>query len=524
MKISDKHYLQGLSFFKKGNLANALESFESSFKSNEKSAEKALLLSLKLLAQNGNEIRAIELLQLATLNLPSPDKWYATLAEKYMLQGNLDQAVACADQALSINPNHSTAMLNRACWLAGHLGDCKKSLEFFEAWGKRFMDCLTDNAPPMPPRDLSATRKLRLGYVSGDLKNHSVRYFIEAYLRLHDREQFEVHAFMTLPGDEISEWLKKFVDYWHDVQLLDDSNLLHKIRELKIDVLVDLSGHTSGDRLTVFAQRAAPVQVTWFGFMQTLGMKAIDWRLTDAAATPPGTEDFYTERLYRLNAMVSYTPPLNSEELFEAPWKKNGYVTMVCLNHSRKISDEALQTWAKILNNNPQSGLIMISSENQTEQNGQGLLSRLGRLGLPVERVLITGRMTMFKFMRMASVADFAVDSFPISGGTTTLHALWMGLPTLALDKIAIGAKQGATAAIERGCGLDDLVATDLDEYVAMASRWISEPKLIDDLRARCRPGLQSSALMSYKERVHEVEIAYREMWFKYIQTIEART
>jgi predicted O-linked N-acetylglucosamine transferase (SPINDLY family) len=124
----------------------------------------------------------------------------------------------------------------------------------------------------------------------------------------------------------------------------------------------------------------------------------------------------------------------------------------------------------------------------------------------------------------MASVADFAVDSFPISGGTTTLHALWMGLPTLALDKIAIGAKQGATAAIERGCGLDDLVATDLDEYVAMASRWISEPKLIDDLRARCRPGLQSSALMAYKERVHEVEIAYREMWFKYIQTIEART
>lgn len=513
--------MQGLNLFKSGNLESALFSFEASFRANESCAEKALLFSLKILEQKGNSLRVIELLQEATLTLPSPDKWFAALAEKHMAQGNLMQAVACVDQALAINPHNSTAMLNRACWLAGHLGDGQESRELFEAWGRQFMDGLTQNSSPLTPLDLAPMRKLRIGYVSGDLKNHSVRYFIEAYLRLHNRQQFEVHAFMTLPGDEITEWLKQLVDCWHDVSKLDDAQLLGKIRALQIDVLIDLSGHTSGNRLSVFAQRAAPVQVTWFGFMQTLGMKAIDWRLTDNSATPPSSDDCYTERLYRLNVMVSYTPPLNTDELFEAPWRANGYVTMVCLNHSRKISDEALQTWARILEANSQAGLIVISSENDPIQNDKGLLSRLNRHGLPMDRILVTGRMTMFKFMRMASIADFAVDSFPISGGTTALHALWMGLPTLTLDNTANGARQGATAAIQTGCGLADAAANNVEEYVEMANRWIREPELIDELRSRCRPGLQSSALMRYKERVDEVENAYREMWIAYIRTAQ---
>jgi tetratricopeptide (TPR) repeat protein len=522
MKNPEKHYLQGLNFFKSGKFQSALESFEDSFRAKEASGEKALLFSLRILEQSGNSLRVIELLQEATTTFPFPDKWFAALAEKHMAQGNLTQAITCIDQALAINPHHSTALLNRACWLAGHLGDGLESRELFETWGRLFMDGLTKKATPLPPRDLEPLRKLRIGYVSGDLKNHSVRYFIEAYLRLHNRQQFEVHAFMTMPGDEITEWLKPLVDCWHDVDGLDDAQLLSKIRSLQIDVLVDLSGHTSGHRLSVFAQRAAPVQVTWFGFMQTLGMKAMDWRLTDDSATPPGSDAFYTERLYRLKAMVTYTPPLNTDELFEAPWKTNGYVTMVCLNHSRKISDAALHTWARILEVNSQAGLILISSETDPIQNDKGLLNRLNQHGLPMDRILVTGRMTMFKFMRMASIADFAVDSFPISGGTTTLHALWMGLPTLTLDNTASGARQGATAAIEAGCGLTDAVAHNVDEYVELASRWIKEPELIDDLRARCRPGLQSSALMSYQERVEEVEQAYREMWVDYINAVQA--
>jgi predicted O-linked N-acetylglucosamine transferase (SPINDLY family) len=524
MISSDKLYKQGLNLFKVGKFQNALESFEASFRANEKSAEKALLFSLKILEQKGNGLRVMELLQEATSKFPLPDKWFAALAEKHMAQGNLEHAVAYVEQALAINPRNSTAMLNRACWLAAKLGDGEESRKLFEAWGREFMDGLTHNASPLPPGDLSPSRKLRLGYVSGDLKNHSVRYFIEAYLRFHDRQQFEVHAFMTMPEDEVSEWLKPLVDCWHSVDKMDDLQLLGKIRALQIDVLVDLSGHTAGNRLCVFAHRAAPVQVTWFGFMQTLGMKAMDWRLTDDAATPQGSDRYYTESLYRLNTMVSYTPPLNSEQLFDSPWKKNGYVTMVCLNHSRKISDEALLAWAQILAANPRAGLIVISSETNPTQNDKSLERRLIRHGLPMDRLVVIGRMSMYKFMRVASIADFAVDSFPISGGTTTLHALWMGLPTLTLDHTANGARQGATAAIQRGCGLSDAIAKNVNEYVDMANQWIREPTVIDNLRGRCRLGLQSSELMSYKNRVREVELAYRSMWMNYIHTVQITT
>jgi len=499
------------------NWAKSIHHFENSFLKNEPLGEQSLLYLLALQNQHGQgEAQNISLLEEAIQRYPTVDKWHAALAEHYMAAGNYEKAVSQIEQALALNPANATAMVNRACWKSGRAGDGLESKRLFEEWGQRFMDPLTDAAAPLSVRNMAANKRLKVGYVSGDLKNHSVRYFIEAYFRHHDRQQFEIHAFMTLPGDEVTEWLKPLVDCWHDVAELCDSDLLTRIRATEIDVLVALSGHTHGDRLAVFAQRAAPVQVTWFGFMQTLGMRAMDWRLTDHAATPLATDDFYTERLYRLNCMVTYTPPLNADELYDSPYKTNGYVTMVCLNHSRKISDEALQVWARILNENPQAGLILISSEKASETSLLEFEARIKRQGLPLERVTVTGRLTMAAFMRMAMVADFALDSFPVSGGTTTLHALWMGLPTLTLDKTESGAIQGATAAIQRGCGLADAVAQDIDDYVSKAGDWIREPQKIDALRAHCRSGIKTSDLMAYEVRTRELEAAYRLMWKEY--------
>lgn len=504
---------QALACLQHQDLPGALDAFVRSFEAREPLAEKSLLFALMLLEQANDLTRAAGLLEQAVAAWPEQARWWVALGEKRMAFGDADGGLQAIDQALVRQPDHAVACIHRACWSARQWGDCQATRALFEQWGRRFMDPLTQAAPPLPPRDLSPGRRLRVGYVSGDFKNHSVRYFIEGYLRHHDRAQFDIHAFMTLPGDEVTQWLRPLVAHWHDVADLDDEALWARIRAAGIDVLVDLSGHTHGERLGVFARRAAPVQVTWFGFMQTLGMQAMDWRLSDWGASPPGSEAFYTERLYRLDCMASYTPPLNAEALHESPWHANGYVTLICLNHSRKFSDQALAAWSRILRENPSAGLILISAEADSQQQDRRLLARLEGLDFPMERVTVVGRLNMLTFMQLASVADFALDAFPVSGGTTTLHALWMGLPTLTIDATAQGAQQGATAAIERSCGLGEAVAAHVDEYVERAGQWIRSPQRIDALRQRCRPGLQASALMDHAARTAELERAYRAMW-----------
>lgn len=508
------HHDRGNQLLQRQRADEALKAFRASVLARESQAERAALSGLAILDALGRAADAQDWLQALAQHLPPADRWLTTLAERQMGQGHFEAAIATVEHALACNPDNAVAAIHRACWLAGRWGDGPRTRALFEAWAQRFLDPLTDAAAPLPPRNWNPHRRLKIGYLSGDLKNHSVRYFIEGYLRHHHRDQVEVHAFMTLEEDAVSDFLRPMVDQWHSVQALSDEALTQRIRGLGIDVLIDLSGHTHGERLAVFARRAAPVQVTWFGFMQTLGMKAMDWRLTDHSTSPPGSDAHYTERLWRLQSMVSYTPPLNADTLYDSPWRTNGYVTMVCLNHSRKISDEALQAWSRILHENPASGLMLISSEGKPEQD-HGLQARLTAHGLPTDRVVVLERQTMAAFLRMASVADFALDPFPISGGTTTLHALWTGLPTVALDRSAQGGMQGAAAAIEKGCLLDDMVATTVDDYVALAGQWIREPERIDAARARCRPGLQASAVMQHAERTRELEAALRGMWHR---------
>lgn len=501
----------------RGETDKAMQRFAASFHEKDESAEKSLVFLLQHLSQQRRYQDALGLLQQACEWFPQQDKWPATMAEMWNKLGDVEQAIACADRALELNPNNATVFINRICWLASRCDDPAQVRALFESWGHRFMDPLTDQASPLCVADRDVNKRLRVGYVSGDFKNHSVRYFIEPILRQHDREQVEVHAFMTMPGDDITPLLKNLVDHWHEVKDLDDVALHRLIRELNIDVLVDLSGHTAGERLAVFARRAAPVQVTWFGFMQTLGMKAMDWRLSDPGSTPEGTDAHYTEKLYRMSCMVAYTPPLNAETLFDSPYQANGYVTMVCMNHTRKISQEALAVWRDILVDNPTVRLVLISQERDATQAVQGMVPRLQALDFPLERVEILPNLTMSHFLVLASVADFALDPFPISGGTTTLHALWMGLPTLTLEDTQRGAMSSSTAAIMSSAALDECVAHSVEEYRQLASSWIKRPEVLPSMRWRCRDGLQRCALMDHAGRTREVEQAYRSMWTDYL-------
>jgi len=469
----------------------------------------------------GKYAQALATLEQANIDFSQDPKILTQLADYSMQLGDYDKAIDYAEQSLSIEPDNAIMLLNLADWQSSRNADLAQIRQNYEAWCKDYLDPLSAAKPHTPHliRDSRPDRLLRIGYVSGDLKNHAVRYFIEPYLKLHDRTQFEIHTFMTMAPDAITEILKESVEHWHDVQKLNPSELMALIQQLEIDILVDLSGHTAGARLEVFAARAAPVQVTWWGFVQTLGMREMDYRLTDAVTCPPDTDHFYTEALCRMRCFTAYTPPLNSETLYPAPCFNNGYITMVSINHSRKVSNQALALWREILIANPSSHLLIVAMES-TQDGADALFKpRLAQLDMPMDRVRVIPRLTMFEFMRISAVADFSLDSLPISGGVTTLHALWMGLPVLTIRPPHPIALRAYSANILELIDLPECIAQSPEAFLKKAQQWIQSPATIDRIRNQCRRQLSNSPFMDHPSRVAEVESHYRQMWLKRVQT-----
>lgn len=388
----------------------------------------------------------------------------------------------------------------------------------YEDWGRRFADPLTAQAKPLPaltPARRDATRRLKIGYVSGDLRQHSIAFFMEPVLAHHDARQVDVHVYSTGQRDTFTERIAKLVPHWFDVADLSDADLCHLIRSHEIDVLVDLSGHTVGHRLFTFARRAAPVQVTWLGFMYTLGMQAMDYRFTDGGVSPPGSEVGFTERLFHLACMSSYIPPPNTPEIGELPQRMHGHPTLISLNNSKKVTDEMLLLWGEILAQRPTVQLILMAQEIDQDNAVQQMLPRLQRLGLPLDRVVISRQLPLDDFMTLGNLADIALDTYPISGGTTTLHALWMGLPVVALQ--GTEATSSATANTLQGLGYGEWVAQDRQTYLDKALGLIDQPERLEAHRQSVRDRMRRSVVMDYAARTSELEHAYRLMWINHL-------
>jgi len=508
---------KALKLFSEGQLIKAYAALEVIQLKGGHDASLALRYLAHMDIQNRRYALALSRLERASL-LAGPDpKVLTQLAEVTMQLGDYERAVALVQEALTLNPDNPVLELNHANWINSRSTDPVAIRQRFEAWSRKHLDPLRQLQPPLVVTDRRQSKKLKIGYVSGDLKNHAVRYFIEPYLKLHDRQNFEVHAYMTTPGDAITQILRDHVEHWHEVQSLSSAALCEQIRNQGIDILVDLSGHTEGGRLEVFARRAAPVQITWWGFVQTLGMQEMDYRLTDAVNCPPGTDPHYTEQLCRMDCLTAYNPPLNCEAVYDSPWKTNGHVTMVSLNHSRKISDQCLALWSRILERNPNSGLIVVCSERDQESVDALFQQRLRAQSIPAERIALVPRLSLLDFMGLASIADFSLDTLPISGGVTSFHALWMGLPVLTLKPSQAIALQAYSSNILTTVGMNDCIAGSPEDYVERAGEWINHPDTIDRLRSRCRPSLQASPFMDHRGRVRELEQHFRRLWTEYL-------
>lgn len=352
--------------------------------------------------------------------------------------------------------------------------------------------------PVLPPRpmDAKATR-LRVGLMSGDLRTHPVGLLLAEVLPTLPDAGLDVIALSagpeTMPRDPVRQRLRDTVHEWHDVERVDDHSLAAFVRNAGIDVLIDLSGHTGYNRLGVFAMRPAPLQVTWLGYGATTGLDRIDYLLTDPVSTPPSDEGQYTERLWHLGLpRLPFSPPTDAPEPAEAlPAAKNGFVTFGCFNNLAKLNPKVVSVWSRILMGTPGSRLLLKSRHFDQPIATKALLDGFASFGVPAERIVLEGYDKRAKYFEAFSRIDITLDPFPFTGGMSTLDALWMGVPVLSKRGDRMIGRQGEM--VLGHLDLADWVATDEDEYVALACSKAADLKALAALRRSLRPRMAAA-------------------------------
>jgi predicted O-linked N-acetylglucosamine transferase (SPINDLY family) len=383
-------------------------------------------------------------------------------------------------------------------------------------WGASHEAALrSDWRPHAQSRD--PERRLRVGYVSPDLRSHAVAFFIEGVLMNHDRSRFETHAFdvSPFPEDDTTRRLRLHCDVWHRVGERSDAELAEFIRVLRIDILVDLAGHTAHNRLLVFARRPAPIQVGWFGYMNTTGLTAIDYRLTDGGLDPPGASDhFYTEKLFRLPSAACFQPDPTSPEVAELPAERTGYVTLASVNQWTKVTEATKDLWAQILAGAPTARFIVIARGGSDADVREAIVSEFVARGVAAHRIDVMDFLPLRAFLRFLNNVDIALDPFPYGGGTTTLHCAWMGVPIVTLESDSELGR--STPGILRVLELSELVADDTNRYLCIALELVTDVPRLARIRRELRPKFRQSALTDALPLTRSVEQAFRTMWQEY--------
>jgi len=422
-------------------------------------------------------------------------------------QGRSLDATAAYREVLRLDPEHLDARQNLlfALHYSPQFSDRQIFAEHLRAARRRaFRPLPTPCAKPRPRGE-----RIRIGYLSPDFREHAVASFIEPVLREHDRGRFEIFCYANVSRpDRTTERLKEASDTWRDISGVTDEAAAGMIEADGIDILIDLAGHTSGNRLPLLARRPAPLQLTWIGYPDTTGLAAIDYRITDRLADPPGRERYHSERLIRLPRSFScYLPPEDAPTLAPPPCGGSGRITFGSFNNLSKVTPEVIELWSRVLRAVPGSGFL-IKGRPLTDREVSGrILGLFESFGIEPGRVEISGgepstREHLAQYRRV----DIALDTFPYNGTTTTCEALWMGVPVITLSGTRHASRTGAS--ILANCGLSDLIATDGDGYLEIACRVAGDRERLRGFREGARERLMRSPLLDAAGITRELEAA----------------
>ena len=462
--------------------------------------------------------------------------------------GRLDEAEACYKQAIGSQPDLAEAHLNLGSTLhkLGRFDEAEVSLrqaialkpDYVDAWDNllfmlnykprlssaelyreyeaygTFVSSKTVRRFDHSNRLSTAGRRIRVGYSSPDFRDHACQSFMEPMFREHDRDQFELFAYSnTKNTDHHTERFKSYFDQWIDVSQLSDEAMAERIYNDGIDILVDMAGHTSGNRLVVFAMRPAPIQVgSAIGYIYTTGLKEMDYFIGDKNLTPEGSEPYFSEELFRVpGPPFVYEPPRDTTpDVSDLPALRKGYVTFGSLTRTSRLNDPLLAVWKKILDRVPGSRLRLDQKPFAAEGMRELFRQRLEGLGIPRERVELT--CSQPHWLAYQDI-DITLDCWPHNAGTTMIESLWMGVPVLSkVDRPSMGC---LGASMLKPLGLEDWVVEDEAAYIEKAVDYASDLTALSKLRGDLRQRLEKNSLLDAAACTQKVEDAYRQMLAK---------
>ena len=356
-------------------------------------------------------------------------------------------------------------------------------------------------------------RRLRIGYVSADFKRHPVGYFLSAVLSAHDHAVTEIYCYSNqVTDDDMSVRLRACADQWRSISRMADTDVAALICRDAIDILVDLSGHTGGNRLTMFALRPAPVQVSWLGYFGTTGLSSIDYILADRFIVPEGEQKYFTEAVWRLpGCYLCYTPYDLDVRVGLPPALNDGNVTFGCFNNRAKITDDTVRVWATILRSLDGSRLFLKTKSLADPVVVKTLVAQFAAHGIAPDRLILEGHSPLVEAMNAYNRVDIALDPFPFGGCTTTADAVWMGVPVVTLRGNRWVGRMSES--ILSAVGLPELVAANEVEYVEIAVQLAADLPGLAKRRSALRSLVESSPFCNGVEFTRQLEAAFRGMW-----------
>ena len=503
----------GVALKAQGKLEDAVACYKRSLNLNAEQAETNNNLGNALNAL-GKPFESIPSYQEAIQINPNLVEAHSNLGNAYKDSGMLKEAVAKYEHAMDLRPAYAVAYSNLL--LAIQYGDDYDSEALYKkhcGYAKRHEKQIDDIPPFENTREQG--KRLKIGYVSPDFRNHSVGFFLEPILTHHSVEQYEIYCYsLVINPDETTERLKARAHHWISIVGMADDEVATRILNDGIDILVDLAGHTGSNRLPIFTRKPAPVQVSYLGYPNTTGLSKIDYRVTDAYADPPGkTEKWHTEKLIRLeNTAWCYRPVENAPEVTKLPAKAKGHITFGSFNAFPKLNETVLKLWAKLLTEIDHSHLFLKARSLADDGVQKQVIKQLKEEGISPERILLTAQEPSYhRHLERYHEVDIALDTYPYHGTTTTCEALWMGVPVVTLEGESHRSRVGVS--LLNQVGLKYLIAKSPEEYIRIASTLANDLDALAKLRNSLRSHMQASPIMDEVGFTKGLETAYREMW-----------
>ena len=507
------HNNLGVVFKDSGDIETAISSFKTALDLNPDYVEAAYNLGVVCQLQ-GELTQATRWYEYVLSRDPNHYRAFTNQLAIYKDQGEIQKAVDGFIKAIQMDHENRFVHSNLLLCL-GYLTDIQPQevFNYHQAWAKRYAHA-SIRADKDYPNARTLNRRIRVGYLSPDFRSHSVAFFTQPLLYRHHREQFEVYCYSDVQKpDEVTRLMMTTADHWRDILRKTDDEVFKWIQDDRIDILVDLTGHTANNRMKLFSRKPAPVQVSYLGYPNTTGLTTMDYRITDDQADPEGvTDSYYTERLVRLpGGFLCYQAPTPTPDVSEAPVLSNGHVTFGSFNNRAKINPSVIAAWSALLLQVPNSRLILKSSIVSDEEARAHLLSQFVQHGVEASRVEVTPYLPFQEHMKLYQRVDIALDTFPYNGTTTTCEALWMGIPVITLSGETHASRVGAS--ILHHVGLPEGITASETEYIETAKALAGDVNWLCQQRRTLRLKMLSSSLMNQNAFIAKLESAYLSMW-----------